>query len=424
MSTLTRRRFISLAGTISAITAGATLSGCSQSGKSKALELFQFKSEAIAYFNEVCKKYTQEHPQAGFFQNFQADNVTALRVRLVKDQIPEVITINGDYSYGAIAKSGVFYDFTQTDLLGEVNPTVAQILPSLGRSAKDAVNGLPMSNNGSGIIYNKRIFDSVGIQPPRTWQELLDVCEKLKAAGIDPFYWAFKDDWIAAPMFNSISGNLLPESVASWYAKRLEGQVTFREGLKDVFTKMAQLAAYGNSNRFELGYNDGNQGFAQERAAMYVHGTYAIPAIRSYNPDINLGTFAMPADNEADTKVVSGVDVAITMGADPAHLEENLEFIKFLMNREGLAQYCKEQVAFPPLTGMSTSDPALEGLAPYFEQQRLATYSDHNFSPAMNLNASLQQFIFGESAETVLTTLDKQWDKVTRRIKETTRQKP
>ena len=82
-----------------------------------------------------------------------------------------------------------------------------------------------------------------------------------------------------------------------------------------MFDKMLQAYQYDNDDKAALGYDDGNKGFAQGKGAMYWHGTYAIPAIRSYNEEINLGTFATPADSAQDTKVVTGVDVALTMGA-------------------------------------------------------------------------------------------------------------
>ena len=182
---------------------------------------------------------------------------------------------------------------------------------------------------------------------------------------------------------------------------------------------MLQAYGYGNSDKAGLGYNDGNQGFAQGKGAMYWHGTYAIPAIRSYNSDINLGTFATPADTAADTRVVSGVDVALTMGEDPAHPEESLRFFEYLMSEANMKSYCDEQVAYPTLTALSTTDPALEGLQPYFDSGRVATYSDHNFPPAITLNSYLQQYFFSGDLDQLITTLDSRWDKVVRRINET-----
>ena len=68
---------------------------------------------------------------------------------------------------------------------------------------------------------------------------------------------------------------------------------------------------------------------------------------------------------------------------------------------------------------MRATDPALEGLMPYFEQQRLTTYSDHNFPQAVNLNNYMQQFLIERDAAAFARTLDTQWDKVIDRLNST-----
>ena len=107
------------------------------------------------------------------------------------------------------------------------------------------------------------------------------------------------------------------------------------------------------------------------------------------------------------------------MGKDPAHPEESLRFFEHLMSEANMKSYCDEQVAYPTLTALSTDDPALEGLQPYFDSGRVATYSDHNFPPAITLNSYLQQYFFSGDLDQLITTLDSRWDKVIRRINET-----
>lgn len=57
----------------------------------------------------------------------------------------------------------------------------------------DAVKGwagslkcVPYQGYASGIVYNKAIFEEVGVTEPATWDEFLDVCAKIKEAGYNP----------------------------------------------------------------------------------------------------------------------------------------------------------------------------------------------------------------------------------------------
>ena len=301
MTALSRRSFLAAAAGTAALAAAGGLAGCSSGDGKVHLELFQFKSEAIDLFDRICADFNGANPDIVVTQNFQAKNITSLRARLVKGDMPDLITINGDYSYGALTRTSIFYDFGRTALLDGVNPAFASILNTLGQGGEGQTNGLAFADNGSGIIYNKDVFAEAGLEPPTTWDELIGICDELTGRGINPFYWATKDNWTGAPAFSSLSGSFLTDGVAAWYAKRadLSSGTSFAE-LTPVFEKMLQAYGYGNSDKAGLGYNDGNQGFAQGKGAMYWHGTYAIPAIRSYNPDINLGTFATPADTAAD----------------------------------------------------------------------------------------------------------------------------
>ena len=49
----------------------------------------------------------------------------------------------------------------------------------------------------------------------------------------------------------------------------------------------------------------------------------------------------------------------------------------------------------------------------------MATYSDHNFPPAVTLNAYIQQFLISGDVDAFVSTLDTQWDKVVKRLAET-----
>src|SRR5690606_19324592 len=45
------------------------------------------------------------------------------------------------------------------------------------------------------LFYNKRVFDKVGVEPPQTWGDILDLVPKFNAAGIAPFSLGGQSRW-------------------------------------------------------------------------------------------------------------------------------------------------------------------------------------------------------------------------------------
>ena len=84
------------------------------------------------------------------------------------------------------------------------------------RSFRGKLYGYPLYMSAGVIAYNKALFEQAGLDPEKpfeTWEELIAGCEKLKAAGITPFTFGWKDAWISdwfwagwgVKMMNSVS---------------------------------------------------------------------------------------------------------------------------------------------------------------------------------------------------------------------------
>ena len=48
---------------------------------------------------------------------------------------------------------------------------------------------------GGGILYNKNVYEKLGLQVPKTWAEFMANNDKIKAAGITPVIQTFEDTW-------------------------------------------------------------------------------------------------------------------------------------------------------------------------------------------------------------------------------------
>ena len=114
--------------------------------------------------------------------------------------------------------------------------------------------------------------------------------------------------------------------------------------------------------------------------------------------------------------LVSGVDVAVTMPKDSPHHEEALRFIDYLFQKDVIEQFAASQNMIPSVEGAELSDePAIQSVAPYFDEGRIAGFIDHQIPPSIPLAAIDQQFLFSGDADAALATLDSEWSKVAAR---------
>src|SRR5258708_38752401 len=70
----------------------------------------------------------------------------------------------------------------------------------------------PLGYDAYGFFYRKDLFEKAGIKgEPKTWDEFLDACKKLKASGGAPIAVAARDSWTLAAWFDyldlRINGN-------------------------------------------------------------------------------------------------------------------------------------------------------------------------------------------------------------------------
>lgn len=401
----------------------AAVGGCANepSDGVTTLNFFQFKGEALEDFSQIIADFEAENPDIRVVQNQVADADTAIRTLLVKDKAPDVITLNASGNFGRLAEAGVFYDFSDEPVLDTINPAVQEIIADLGTYG-DEVSGLGYVNNANGVIYNQDIFEEQGLEVPETWDELIAVCDALEAAGITPFYGTLADSWTGMPSWNALGA--YPAMDGFFDAMRAQGEdtgpdseVSFEKDFAEAMDQQYELFGYMQDGYRGATYDDGNAAFANGDVAMLLQGIWALSPIKGINPDIRAGIFPYPATDDPDDRVlVSGVDVVVTMAKDSPRQEEALRFVEYLFQKDVIEEFAASQNMVPSVKGAELSDePAIQSVAPYFDEGRIAGFIDHQIPPSIPLAAIDQQFLFSGDAEAALATLDSEWSKVAAR---------
>ncbi|MGD6818996.1 ABC transporter substrate-binding protein [Metabacillus sp. 84] len=381
------------------------------SGKVK-LELFSNKAENVGTFEGLIEKFEEKNPDIDIQLNAPPEAETVLKTRLVKEDMPDMLAIGGNGSYGELANAGIFYDFSKTDLPDSIKPSYLEMINTLANE-QEGTYGIPYATNANVVIYNKAKFAEYGFEAPKTWSEFIGQLKQVKEAGDVPIYFTLKDAWTGMIPWNSVAGNLQGDNFAE---KKRNGEASFEENYSEVADKMLELLNYGHKSNYGFGYADGNKAFANGDGVFYLQGNWAIPEIQKINPDIELGVFPLPVTEDPEqNNLVSGVDVLLTMNKDIEHPEEAKKFFRFMLEEEQSKQYIEEQKAFSAIDGVLQEDPVMKGIQESFEKERLTGFPDHSYPRAIRPEGIIQEFLINKNKDAFLRKMDREWDKVQNR---------
>lgn len=246
-------------------------------------------------------------------------------------------------------------------------------IPGLMSACRDAGGGtlktIPYQPNVFAFFYNKDLFEQAGIEKePTTWAEFLDVCQKLKDAGITPMTM---DDAYAT-------------SVIGYHLARLVGEekvveiVTEGKWDDPAVLQMAQdieeLAKNGyysemvGSNVWPAGQNTE---LALGTAAMYLNGSWLPNEVKDMaGEDFKWGCFAYPElENGANGIETNNFGAQVFgINKDTKMPKEAFDLVKFITTGEYDAKLAEMSVGIPADTTNAEWPAMVECAKPVIEQ--------------------------------------------------------
>ena len=134
---------------------------------------------------------------------------TSIQQSIHEESAPGLFTWWGGYQLQTLVENGLVEDLTEV-WKNYITPAgvaegVAEAFTYDGK-----IYAAPYNVNYNMILYNKEVFKNVGVEEPQTFDEFLDACEKIKAAGITPI--AFEDDsWAGFIWFQALIASYEPQ---------------------------------------------------------------------------------------------------------------------------------------------------------------------------------------------------------------------
>ena len=293
-----------------AVAMSALLVGCGakETADGKTLvEIVQYKPEAVKAFEALETKFNETHDDIELRIDSPNDAMTILKTRFIREDYPDIIGIGGDINYSSFLDSDMLMDVSDYEGLSEIKESYLRTDKELEFIPMEGVYAVPYMANAAGVLYNRDILMEHGWTIPKTLDEFYALCEEIQAAGIQPLYFGFKDTWTCLAPWNAICVDLAPSDICSQVNA---GNAKFADAYRPVAEVTKSLLAYAQPDPFAYSYNDACTAFAKGESAMYVIGSYAVPQIKSVNPDINVDSFVFPASNHAEENVLnSGNDL-------------------------------------------------------------------------------------------------------------------
>jgi raffinose/stachyose/melibiose transport system substrate-binding protein len=290
---------------------------------------------------------------------------TKVRTAVGAGQGPTLI-----YGWGG----GVLKSYADTGQVDDLSSFLAQnpdvknrYLPSVLQSG--VINGktyaLPNNNAQPVVLYfNKDLFDKIGAQPPKTWDELMALVPKFKAAGIAPFSLGGQSKWpdlmwleylvdrIGGP---EVFANIAANKPGAWSDPAVTKALTMIQQLVD---------AGGFINGFSSVSTDSNADQAllyTGKAAMILQGSWIYQTLKQSVPDaiksgkIGWTTFPTVSGGKGDPAGIVGNPSnfwSVSSKATDAQKKTALDYLKGGIFTDAGTQAIVDSGAVPVIKGV------------------------------------------------------------------------
>jgi len=367
-----RKGFAVIAAAALAATLGAcapTSSSSSSTAENVTLSVWSWRPEDAAIYKKIFDKFHESHKNITVdFKPYKSTEYnTILATGLTQAGGPDVMQLR---AYGLVQPLVKANNLVPLDgkVAGLSNFDKTALDGSRGK-ADGKVYGVPLEMSTFQIYYNKDIFAKNNLQPPKTWDDLINAAKTLQTAGITPFAAAGKDTWLL-PLYDDLfaasryGGTDFEKAV-------LSGQKKFDDpDYVAALDVLNQLKPYFPKDQMGLGETDVQTLFATGKAAMIPEGSFALAPIKTIDSSLNLGVFnAPPAPGAVVNKPlqVGWVDASYGLNAKSTHQKEALELLQWMSTKEFGQMVADDLKQVSLVKGVQSSDPLLKQMAQNYQ---------------------------------------------------------
>ncbi len=204
------------------------------------------------------------------------------------------------------------------------------------------IYAVPLNTAAACCFYNTEMFEKAGAKVPTNWDEMMEACEKLKAAKYTPVTISAGTAWCL-----SMVAGYLCDAEGVDLPKLADGSASWEDGkLESACNKLLDLSKYFQRTAAGDTNDVATANFYNEEAAILIQGSWVIGQINGSNPDFEskCGVFQFPGVD----KIIAKSD-SLCMSSKTKNPEAAATLIKYFTD-DTAQKYTAEKGGKIPVT--------------------------------------------------------------------------
>jgi raffinose/stachyose/melibiose transport system permease protein len=309
--------------------------------------------EGQEIFQRIARLYEADHPQIKI--NLYGDPRIGdlLHVRILEKDFPEIT--NGDFGGWNLIRHGDVQELDQALDGPDYDHTGSwrdSFLPgTLDRYTEGGKSyAVPLSYYVQSIYYNRSLFRANHWGVPRTWDQLLSLCSRIKQSGLSPFAFQGRYPYYAQALVDSAYYQQAGKAGFDAQKKLEPGSydnLAMRQALGFVQTLSTQ---YFQPGAMGMGHTEAQLQFFLGHTAMIPCGSWLKSEMSGKIPEgFELGTFNLPTvgdakgDAKGDATALLAASGYYTVFSHSKHPNEAVDFLRFLTSKRIATLFCSER---------------------------------------------------------------------------------
>jgi len=284
--------------------------------------------------------YTALHPNVTITIETRpggTDGDNIVKTRLATGDMDDIFWYNSGSLLQALKPADTIVDISGESFMSNIDPTFITTV-----SQGNAVFGVPSGTAlGGGILYNKKVFQQVGITVPKTWAEFEANNAKLLAAGIPPVGASFGDTWtsqlfVLADFYNV--SQAVPTFAADYAANKAKYATTPEAAAGFGYLQEAHDKGWFQKGYQTLKFDQALTQLADGKFAQYPQLSFVLSTIATNTPDKieDIGFFGVPGTDASKNGATIWMPAATYIAKTSKNVDAAKQFLAFIASTAGV----------------------------------------------------------------------------------------